>query len=255
MTRFATRLCGAVLTLAACVGPFAGPAAAQISDDVVRIGVLTDLSGPYADSGGRGSCGGGRDGGEGFRRDGAGQAGRDRLGRPPEQAGRGIRNRPALVRRRQGRCRRRPAGDGDRARRPGGRQGEEPHGDDHRGGDLRPHRQTCSPVRSHWTDDTHALTAGTARAVFERGGNPGTSSPSITPSATPCRRRPPPSSNRSAARWSAPRAPPDQHRRLFLLPAQAQSSGGRGGVLPASATTSPSDQAGRRVRPDGGARR
>ena len=51
MNRFATRLCGAVLTLAA----FAGPAAAQISDDVVRIGVLTDLSGPYADSGGRGS--------------------------------------------------------------------------------------------------------------------------------------------------------------------------------------------------------
>ena len=31
------------------------PALAQISDDVVRIGVLTDLSGPYADSGGRGS--------------------------------------------------------------------------------------------------------------------------------------------------------------------------------------------------------
>ena len=28
----------------------------------------------------------------------------------------------------------------------------------------------CNPTSSHWTDDTHALTAGTARAVFERGG-------------------------------------------------------------------------------------
>ena len=51
MNRFATSLCGAALALAA----LGQPAAAQISDDVVRIGVLTDLSGPYADSGGRGS--------------------------------------------------------------------------------------------------------------------------------------------------------------------------------------------------------
>ena len=34
---------------------FAGPAAAEISDDVVRIGVLTDMSGLYADLSGKGS--------------------------------------------------------------------------------------------------------------------------------------------------------------------------------------------------------
>ena len=30
--------------------------------------------------------------------------------------------------------------------------------------------KTCSPISTHWGDDTHALTAGTARAVMERGG-------------------------------------------------------------------------------------
>src|SRR5690606_37774918 len=33
----------------------AGPALAQISDDVVRIGILTDMAGPYADINGQGS--------------------------------------------------------------------------------------------------------------------------------------------------------------------------------------------------------
>jgi hypothetical protein len=43
-------LLGAAALLMAASG-----AVAQISDDVVKIGVLTDLSGPYADSGGKGS--------------------------------------------------------------------------------------------------------------------------------------------------------------------------------------------------------
>ncbi|WP_407529469.1 ABC transporter substrate-binding protein [Methylobacterium oryzisoli] len=46
-------LCAA-LTALGLVLP-AGRAAAQISDDVVRIGVLTDMSGPFSDIGGKGS--------------------------------------------------------------------------------------------------------------------------------------------------------------------------------------------------------
>ena len=43
------------------------PAQAQISDDVIRIGVLTDMSGLYADIDGAGSVAGGADGGRGLR--------------------------------------------------------------------------------------------------------------------------------------------------------------------------------------------
>ncbi len=46
----------AALIIAAALGPLAsGPLVAQISDDVVRIGVLNDMSGPYADITGRSS--------------------------------------------------------------------------------------------------------------------------------------------------------------------------------------------------------
>lgn len=38
----------ATLLFAGAAG-FASPASAQISDDVVRIGFITDMSGPYAD--------------------------------------------------------------------------------------------------------------------------------------------------------------------------------------------------------------
>src|SRR3546814_479163 len=44
-------MCAAML--AGCLG--AGTAAAQVSDDAVRIGVLTDMSGPYVDINGPGS--------------------------------------------------------------------------------------------------------------------------------------------------------------------------------------------------------
>ena len=40
---------------------------AQITDGVVKIGVLTDMSSLYADLGGRGLGRGGEDGGRGFR--------------------------------------------------------------------------------------------------------------------------------------------------------------------------------------------
>ena len=44
----------AATVVAACAAGFAGPAAAQISGDVVRIGLITDLSGVYIDIDGQG---------------------------------------------------------------------------------------------------------------------------------------------------------------------------------------------------------
>ena len=46
----------------------AGAAQAQISDNVIKIGVLTDMSGLYADLGGPGSVVAAQDGGRGLRR-------------------------------------------------------------------------------------------------------------------------------------------------------------------------------------------
>ena len=40
---------------AAALALCAGPAAAQISDDVIRIGIMTDMAGPYSGNGGPGS--------------------------------------------------------------------------------------------------------------------------------------------------------------------------------------------------------
>ncbi|MDB5409688.1 MAG: transporter permease [Rhodospirillales bacterium] len=48
MTRIATAVCAAVLFTA-------GAARAQISDDKIKIGVLTDMSGPFSDNTGQGS--------------------------------------------------------------------------------------------------------------------------------------------------------------------------------------------------------
>ena len=45
----------AVAALAALFGLASPPAAAQISDDVVRIGIMTDMAGPYSGNGGPGS--------------------------------------------------------------------------------------------------------------------------------------------------------------------------------------------------------
>lgn len=45
----------AVASLAVVAGMAALPAAAQISDDVVRIGIMTDMAGPYSGNGGPGS--------------------------------------------------------------------------------------------------------------------------------------------------------------------------------------------------------
>jgi branched-chain amino acid transport system substrate-binding protein len=49
----ATRAATALAATLACA--LAGPAAAQISDDVVRIGIMSDMAGPYSGNGGPGS--------------------------------------------------------------------------------------------------------------------------------------------------------------------------------------------------------
>ena len=87
-----------------------GIARAQISDDVVKIGVLTDLSGPAATATGPGSVAAARSGGRRFRRQGSGQANPGHFRRSSDQARSRGRHRPAMVRPRSGRSDRRRAG-------------------------------------------------------------------------------------------------------------------------------------------------
>ena len=54
--------------LAAAFGLGATGAQAQVSDGVIKIGVMNDMSGLYADIAGPGSVTGGEDGGRGLRR-------------------------------------------------------------------------------------------------------------------------------------------------------------------------------------------
>jgi branched-chain amino acid transport system substrate-binding protein len=148
----------------------AGPAAAQVSDDVVKIGVLTDLSGPYADSGGKGSV----VAAEMAAKDFGGKV----LGKPVEIVSADHQNKPDVA--------------STIARRWFDTEKVDAVVDlpvtaialavqavakeknktvmitSAATSDLT--AKTCSPTSSHWTDDTHTLTAGTARAVFERGG-------------------------------------------------------------------------------------
>jgi branched-chain amino acid transport system substrate-binding protein len=166
MGRYARRLC----TLAGAALLAATGAHAQISDDVVRIGVLTDLSGPYADSGGKGSV----VAAEMAARDFGGKV----KGKAIEIVSADHQNKPdvassiarrwfdvekvdavvdlpvtaiALAVQSVAKEKRKTVMITAAAT-----------------SDLT--SKTCSPTSSHWTDDTQALTAGTARAVFERGG-------------------------------------------------------------------------------------
>ena len=84
-------------TAAAIAALLASPLAAQaqISDNLVKIGILNDQSGVYADFGGKWSYEAATHGGRGFRRQGAERAGRGRHRRPPEQAGRRLERSPA----------------------------------------------------------------------------------------------------------------------------------------------------------------
>ncbi|MBV9077983.1 MAG: ABC transporter substrate-binding protein, partial [Methylobacteriaceae bacterium] len=158
---------GAALALSLAAS---GAAVAQISDDVVRIGVLTDLSGPYADSGGKGSVVAAEMAAKDF-------GGKVR-GKAVEIVSADHQNKPdiassiarrwfdtekvdavldlpvtaiALAVQQVAKEKSRTVMITAAAT-----------------ADLT--AKSCSPVSSHWTDDTNALTAGTARAVFERGG-------------------------------------------------------------------------------------
>ena len=148
----------------------AWPASAQISDDLVRIGILTDLSGPYADSGGKGSVLAAEMAVKDF--------GGSVKGKKVEVIAADHQNKPdiastiarrwfdtekvdavldlpvtaiALAAQQVAKEKNRTviitaAATSDFT------------------------SKLCSPTSSHWTDDTQALTAGTAKAVFERGG-------------------------------------------------------------------------------------
>src|SRR3954462_4879390 len=84
----------------ALAGLLAGAAEAQVS---VKIGVMNDRSGLYADISGEGSVVAARMAAEDFKAKDKGHQRRDHLGRPPEQARRRLEHRPAMVRHRRGR--------------------------------------------------------------------------------------------------------------------------------------------------------
>ena len=148
----------------------ASPAAAQISDDVVRLGILTDLSGPYADSGGKGSVVAAEMAVKDF--------GGSLKGKKVEVVSADHQNKPdvasAIARR---------WFDTERVdavldlpvtaialavQQVAKEKNRTVMITAAATSDLT--AKTCSSVSTHWTDDTNALTAGTARAVFERGG-------------------------------------------------------------------------------------
>jgi branched-chain amino acid transport system substrate-binding protein len=162
-----SRLCGMMLALL-LLAPLV--ARAQLSDEVVRIGVLTDLSGPYSDWAGPGSVVAARMAAE----DHGGRA----LGRPIEVIGGDHQNKPdvgtALARRwididridmiidmpnsavalavqQVGRERNRIIINSGAA-----------------SSDLT--GRQCSPVGFHWVSDSYALSTGTTRAVMRQGG-------------------------------------------------------------------------------------
>ena len=159
------------LGLAALLALAAGDAAAEISGNVVKIGVLNDQSGLYADRTGQGSVAAARMAVEDFGEVGARRAGRGRLGRPPEQARCRRRDRAALDRHRRRRRDRRPpdlfGGAGRRRHR--ARAATRPSWS-RAPATARLTGDACSPMTVHWTYDTWALAHGTGKAVVEAGG-------------------------------------------------------------------------------------
>jgi branched-chain amino acid transport system substrate-binding protein len=153
----------------------AGPAAAQVSTaqvsgDVVRVGVLTDLSGPYADSGGKGSVAAARMAAQ--------DVGGKVRGKPVEIVSADHQNKPDIA---SSIARRWFDVDGVDAvvdlpvtaiafavQTVAKEKSRTVMITAAATSDFT--AKTCSPVSTHWADDTHALTAGTARAVMERGG-------------------------------------------------------------------------------------
>lgn len=146
-------------------------ASAQISDDVVRIGVLTDETGPYADSAGPGSVAAARLAVEDF--------GGTVRGKKVEVVHADTQNKPDVA---STVARRWFDSEGvdavvDLPVTPIALAVQEIAKQKNRTVMITASAATeftskfCSPVSTHWADDTHALAAGTARAMLAQGGD------------------------------------------------------------------------------------
>ena len=145
-------------------------AAGLFSDDVVRIGVLTDLSGPYADSGGKGSV----VAAEMAIRDFGGTV----RGKKVEVISADHQNKPdvaSTIARRWFDTERVDAvvdlpvtAIALAAQQVAKEKNRTVMITAAATSDFT--AKLCNPVSSHWTDDTNALTAGTAKAIIEAGG-------------------------------------------------------------------------------------
>ncbi|HYZ61154.1 MAG TPA: ABC transporter substrate-binding protein [Acetobacteraceae bacterium] len=149
---------------------FAATAMAQISDDVVRIGVLTDETGPYADSAGPGSVAAARMAAEDF--------GGTVRGKRIEIVHADTQNKPdvaSTVARRWFDSEKVDAVI-DLPVTPIALAVQEIAKQKNRTVMITASAASeftskfCSPVSTHWADDTHALAAGTARALVAQGG-------------------------------------------------------------------------------------
>ncbi|TDH58986.1 ABC transporter substrate-binding protein [Dankookia rubra] len=163
-----SRLKGAAAALALMLAPHL--AAAQLSDEVVRIGVLTDLSGPYADFAGPGSVLATRMAIE----DHGGKV----LGKPVEVVNGDHQNKPdvggSLARRwidtdRVDMIIDMPNSSVALAVQQVGRERNRIIINSSASTTELTGRQ-CSPVGFHWTSDSYALSSGTTRAVMQQGG-------------------------------------------------------------------------------------
>jgi len=158
--------------VAVCLAVLMGQAArAQISNDVVRIGVLTDETGPYADSAGPGSVLAARMAAEDF--------GGTVRGKPIEIVHADTQNKPDVA---STIARRWFDADGvdavvDLPVTPIALAVQEIAKQKNRTAMITASAASeftskfCSPVSTHWADDTHALTAGAARALLAAGGD------------------------------------------------------------------------------------
>lgn len=149
---------------------FSAPAGAQISDDVVRIGVLTDESGPYADSAGPGSVAAARMAAADF--------GGTVHGKKIEIVHADTQNKPDVA---SATARRWFDSEGvdavvDLPVTPIALAVQELAKQKNRTVMITASAASeftskfCSPVSTHWADDTHALAGGTAQAVVAEGG-------------------------------------------------------------------------------------
>ena len=168
MNAFKRTLVG--LAVAAALG--AGAAQAQISDNVIKIGVLSDMSSLYTDLAGAGSVVAAQMAVEDFGHREARRQGRDRVGRPPEQAGRrlGASRASGTTSTRStssSTCRIRGVAlavnqitkDKGKAFLVSGAASSDLTG------------KACSPNTIHWTYDTWMLANGTGSAIVKTGGD------------------------------------------------------------------------------------